>query len=103
MRVELFRRVFDWCERVILERDEENSYLILEEGDEDLMRQVLVCSVSYRITIGPQKGNGVFTLQTIPSREEDDRFAQVVKVAGFSLQAGIAAHACERKKLERLA
>jgi hypothetical protein len=31
----------------ILERDEENSYLNLEEGDEDPMRQVLGCSVSY--------------------------------------------------------
>jgi hypothetical protein len=35
----------------------------------------------------------VFTLQTIPTWEEDDRFAQVAKLAGFSLPAGIAAEA----------
>ena len=58
----------------ILERDEENSSLTLNEGDEDPMRQVLGCSVSYRIAIGPQQGRIVFTLQTIPSWEDDDRF-----------------------------
>jgi len=55
-------------------KDDENSYLALDEGDEDPMRQVLGCSVSYRITIGPQRGRKVFTLQTIPSREGNDRF-----------------------------
>jgi hypothetical protein len=60
-----------------------------EEGAEDPIQQVLGCSVSYRIAIGPQEGRRVFTLQTIPSWEEDDRFAQVVKVAGFSLHAGL--------------
>jgi hypothetical protein len=73
----------------ILERAEENSYLNLE-GDEDPMQQVLGCSVSYRIAIGPQQGRKVFTLQTIPAWEENDRFAQVAKVAGFSLHAGVA-------------
>ncbi len=97
-------RVAGFLEREgILERDEENSYLIRDEGEEDPMRQVLGCSVSYRIAIGPQQGRKVFTLQTIPSWEEDDRFAQVVKVAGFSLYAGVAAQAWERQKLERLA
>ncbi|MBT3031095.1 MAG: transposase [Candidatus Thiodiazotropha sp. (ex Lucina pensylvanica)] len=50
-------RVAGYLERQgILERDEENSYLNLEEGDEDPMQQVLGCSVSYRIAIGPQQG-----------------------------------------------
>jgi len=34
--------------------------------------------------------------------EEDDRYAQVAKQAGFSLHAGVAAQAWERAKLERL-
>jgi len=84
------------------QRDEENSYLSLE-GDEDPMQQVLGCSVSYRIAVGPQQGRKVFTLQTIPAWEDDDRFVQVAKVSGFSLHAGVAAHAWERQKLERLA
>jgi hypothetical protein len=96
-------RVAGFLEREgILERDEENSYLNLEEGDEDPMQQVLGCSLSYRIAIGPQQGSKVFTLQTIPAWEEEDRFAQVAKEAGFSLHAGVAAQAWERQKLERL-
>ncbi len=66
------------------------------------MRQVLGCSVSYRIAVGPQQGCKVFRLQTIPAWEEDERFAQVAKVAGFSLHAGVAAQAGERQKPERL-
>ena len=66
------------------------------------MQQVLGCSVSYRVAVGPQQGRKVFTLQTIPSWEDDDRFAQVAKESGFSLHAGVAAQAWERQKLERL-
>ena len=57
-------RVAEFLEREgILERDEENSYLNLEESDEDPMQQVLGCSVSYRIAIGPQQGRKVFTFR----------------------------------------
>ena len=55
------------------------------------------------IAVGPQQGRKVFTLQTIPAWEDDDRFAQVAKVSGFSLHAGVAAQAWEWQKLERLA
>lgn len=98
------QRVAGFLEREgILERDEENSYLNLDDADEvDPMQQVLGCSVSYRIAVGPQQGRKVFTLQTIPSWEDDDRFAQVAKASGFSLHAGVAAQAWERQKLERL-
>jgi len=96
-------RVDGYLEREgILERDEESSYLYLEEGDEDFIQQVLGCSVSYRIAIGPQQGRKVFTLQTIPAREDDERFANVSKASGFSLHAGVAAQARERSKLEHL-
>jgi len=54
-------RIAGFLEREgILERDEENSYLNLQEVDEDPMRQVLGCSVSYRIAIGPQQGRREF-------------------------------------------
>ncbi|MCW4188054.1 MAG: hypothetical protein N0E62_13405 [Candidatus Thiodiazotropha lotti] len=52
--------------------------------------------------VGPQQGRKVFTLQTIPSWEDDDRFSQVAKVSGFNLHAGVAAHAWERQKLETM-
>ena len=77
----LSHRVAGFLEREgILERDEENSYLNLEDQDEDPMQQVSGSSVSYRIAIGPQQGHVVFTLQTIPAWEEDDCFTQVAKV-----------------------
>ncbi len=49
----------------------------------------------------PQAGRKVFTLQTLPASDElfDDGAG---KMAGFSLHAGVAARADERKKLERL-
>jgi hypothetical protein len=53
----------------------------------------LGCSVSYRVAIGPQQGRKVFMLQTIPAWEEDDRFAQVAKMAGFSPHAGVVVEA----------
>jgi hypothetical protein len=40
------------------------------------MQQVLGCSVSYRIAIGPQQGHKVFTLQSISAWEYDERFAR---------------------------
>jgi hypothetical protein len=96
-------RVARFLERQgVLERDEENSYLQLEGMDEDPMQQLIGCSASYRIAVGPQQGRKVFTLQTLPAVEEDDRYAQVAKEAGFSLHAGVAAQAWERAKLERL-
>ena len=47
------------------------------------MQQVL-CSVSYHIAIGLQQGAKVFTLQTISSWEELDRFVRVAKESGKS-------------------
>jgi len=49
----------------------------------------------------PQQGRKVFTLQTLPARDEpfDDG---VGKVAGFSRHAGVAARADQRQKLKRL-
>jgi hypothetical protein len=67
--------------------------------DENPMQQLIGCSVSYRVALGPQQGRKVFALQTLPSIEEDDRYAQVAKDAGFSLHAGVAAQAWERDKL----
>ena len=54
-------RVAQFLERQgVLERDEENSYLQLEGMDEDPMHQLIGCSVSYRIAVGPQQGRKVF-------------------------------------------
>jgi hypothetical protein len=95
-------RVGHFLERQgLLERDAENSYLSGDAVDDDPMSQLCGRSITYHIAVGPQAGRKVFTLQTLPASDEpfDDG---VGKVAGFSLHAGVAARADERKKLERL-
>jgi hypothetical protein len=60
-------------------------------------------SITYRIAVGPHRGRKVFTLQTMPTCEDEDWIAGGPgDVAGFSLHAGVAAKACQRDKLERL-
>ena len=96
------RRVGRYLERQgLLARDAENSYLTSDAVDEDPMSQLLGHSITYRIAVGPQAGRKVFTLQTLPGSDEpfDDPLGNV---SGFSLHAGVAARADERKKLERL-
>jgi hypothetical protein len=98
------RRVGRLLERQgLLERDAENSYLAADTLDEDPMAQLLGHSITYRIAVGQQAGCKVFTLQTLPASDPEDQFGDTVgKAAGFSLHAGVAAKAHERKKLERL-
>ena len=51
--------------RATQEAKAENSYLQLDGIDEDPMQQLIGCSVSYRIAVGPQRGRKVFTLHKI--------------------------------------
>jgi hypothetical protein len=47
-------RVARYLERQgIMERDEENSYLQVDGIDDDSMQQLMGCSISYRIAVGP--------------------------------------------------
>jgi hypothetical protein len=49
-------RVAGFLERWgLLERDAENSYLVLESGDDDMM-QLQGHSITYRIGVAPQQG-----------------------------------------------
>ncbi len=96
------QRVGRFLERQgLLERDAENSYLVGDAMEAGLLDQLSGYSITYRIAVGPQAGRKVFMLQTLPDRNEpfDD---QVGKVAGFSLHAGVAARAEDRRKLDRL-
>ena len=98
------QRVGRFLERQgLLERDAENSYLAGEAVEAGPMDQLLGHSITYRIAVGPRAGRKVFTLQTLPACDPEEAFTDTVgKVAGFSLHAGVAARADERKKLERL-
>jgi hypothetical protein len=96
------RRVERYLEgRGWLARAAKNSYLIGDSLESGLMDQLIGSSITYRISVGPQQGRKVFTLQTLPAGDGlvDDG---VGKVAGFSLHAAVAARADQRKKLERL-
>ena len=84
-----------------MERDAENPCLAGDDLEASPIEQLLGSSITYRIAIGPQPGDKVFTLQTLPAWGATFD-AGVGKVAGFSLHAGVAARADQRQKLERL-
>ena len=97
------QRVGAFLEREgLLVRDIENTYLQLDPSDDSALNDLLGHSITYRIAVGPQAGRKAFTLQTVPAREEDRDNSQLAKTAGFSLHAGVAAKAHQRRKLERL-
>ena len=98
----LARRVGRFLEREgLLARDAENSYLSGEA--EGPMDRLLGSSITYRIAVGRHQGRKVFTLQSLPAGDPQETLTDTVgQVAGFSLHAGVAARADERKKLERL-
>ena len=66
------------------------------------MDDLLGLSISYRIAVGPHAGRKAFTLQTIPAREDGKEDGKLAKASGFSLHAGVATQAHQRRKLERL-
>jgi len=97
------QRVGAYLEREgLLVRDIENTYLQLSAPDESAINDLLGHSITYRIAVGPQAGRKAFTLQTVPARQKDRDNSQLAKTAGFSLHAGVAAQAHQRRKLERL-
>jgi hypothetical protein len=87
--------------RGLLERDRENPCLSGLAFDDQPMEALLAHSIAYRIAVGPHAGRKVFTLQSLSPGDEGFSTA-AGKVGGFSLHAGVAARADERKKLERL-
>ena len=97
------QRIGKYLQRVdLLVRDFESSYLQLEAVDESVMDDLLGHSITYRIALGPQAGHKAFTLQTVPAQEEGNNNPKLAKANGFSLHAGVATQAHQRRKLERL-
>tara|TARA_B110001450_G_scaffold163463_1_gene152392 strand:+ start:276 stop:1241 length:966 start_codon:yes stop_codon:yes gene_type:complete len=87
----------------LLERDAENTWLVLEQDEDDALTQLHSASVTYCIATGPQRGRKVFTLQSLPAQEDKtDTNSQVANHAGFSLHAGVMAEAYQRDNLERV-
>jgi hypothetical protein len=96
------QRIARYLEKVgLVQCDMGNSYLNLPLDDEDSLLQLQGASVSYRIAMGPQQGQKVFTLQTLPASNKGE-YGQLANTSGFSLHAGVFANADEPDKLERL-
>lgn len=86
----------------LLVRDADNSFLAFDPATGGTMDDLIGHSITYRVAFGPRAGQKVFTLQTVPPREEEPRKG-VAQYAGFSLHAGIGVEADQREKRERLA
>jgi hypothetical protein len=96
-------RIARYLERSgFIKSDTENSYLAADALNDDNMNEHQSYSISYRISIGPQKGRKVFSLQTLPPLVDDTQDQALGKVAGFTLHAGVSVKAWQRDKLERL-
>ena len=79
----------------------DNTLLDLPMDDEDSLLPLQAASASYRIAIGPDRGKKVFTLQTLPVKDEQ-HYSQLAQVDGFSLHAGGFVGSHQTDKLERL-
>ncbi len=71
-------------------RDVGTSYLTDEDMDADPespMTHLLGSSITYRITMGPQQGRKVFTLQTLPDCRPDNPLVDTGRQGGEILTA----------------
>ena len=98
------RRVIRYLERNgWIESDASEGCLDFSVDDEkQALMDLQGHSIAYRIAIGPHRGRKVLTLKTLPD-DGDQWFSDGAgQVSGFSLHAGVATKAHQRKKLERL-
>lgn len=88
-----------------MDRDSQDGSLLLDGFDDDVVKELQGSSITYRIAVGSQRGKKVFTLKTLPARDEevDEINGQTLaKGGGFSLHAGVSAKSHQRDKVERL-
>src|SRR5438046_4451714 len=77
-------RVAKYLERAgLISRDADNSFFTDEALTNDEMIQHQGNSVNYKISIGPQKGKKVFSLQTLPPIIEETYGQILGNVSGF--------------------
>jgi len=96
------QRIARYLKKVgLVQRDMENSCLSQPVDDEDSLLTMQGASVSYRIAMGSQQGQKVFTLQTLPASIEGE-YGQLANTSCFSPHAGVFANADEPDKLEKL-
>ena len=86
--------------RGYLVEDQGQTYLE-GESEEGALTTLQGAATSYRIGLGPRRGQKVYTLRTIEAEEGNDS-GRCIQNNGFSLHAGVSCEADERKKLERV-
>lgn len=102
-------QVMDRIVKRVLKLLTRRGYLIEDQGqirlegerEESALLKLQAAATSYRIGLGPRRGEKVFTLRTVEADEEGGS-NRCVQNNGFSLHAGVSCEANERKKLERL-
>ena len=90
--------------RGLIERDLDNAWLA-SDGEAGRLDDLIGHSITYRIAVGPRAGQKLFTLQTVPARQEEDQQGDcrgAATAGGFSLHAGLDIAPHQRAELERL-
>ena len=85
---------------------EKRGWLIKDETDQEFLsiesheaiESIHGSSITYRIALGPYKGQRALNLQTVPGRNPDNKF--LAKHSGFSLHAGVSCQSDESQKRE---
>lgn len=85
--------------RGLIQKDEEDNFYL--PCTENAFDHIQASSITYRIALGKNKGQKALTLKTVATKEEKQK-PFLAKYSGFSLHAGVACKASERKKLERV-
>ena len=88
--------------RGLILKDEEDHLRLNINDDEDSLSSLQAGSVTYRFTLGPNKGKKALTLKTLPESNANRSLGLVAKNAGFSLHAGVAMSGTDRSKIEKL-
>jgi len=100
---QIITRLTRYLERLkIIVKDDEGGFQ-LEIPDEDTFSKLQASSITYRFATGPSKGKKALVLKTVPpDGDHNSSGGLVAKNSGFSLHAGVATHANDRTKLERV-
>ena len=87
-------------QKIIIKDNEEDLQLPIQE--EDTLSKLQQASVTYRFATGPNQGKKAMVLKTITDGDHNSSQDLVAKHSGFSLHAGVAVKADDRKRLERI-
>lgn len=100
----IIKRIIKLLEKrgLIVKDEEDHLRLNINDDDEDSLSSLQAGSVTYRFTMGPNKGKKALTLKTLQESDLKKNLGLVAKNSGFSLHAGVAMNGTDRSKIEKL-